>query len=53
MFNKVIILSLLLLNNCIGPALFTIAGYKITVGTAVTVPSKIEMYEKYKKEKND
>jgi hypothetical protein len=42
---------LLLLASCIGPELFTIGGIKITAGTAITVPAKIEAYEKYKEEK--
>jgi len=52
-----IISSLLALGSCIGPELFTIGGFKITAGTAITVPAKIEAYDKYKKEnekdKND
>jgi hypothetical protein len=46
-----LVLSLLILAGCLGPALFTIAGFKITAGTVVTVPAKIEAYDKYKKEK--
>jgi len=42
---------MLFLVSCIGPELFTIGGFKITAGTAVTVPAKIEAYEKYKEEK--
>jgi hypothetical protein len=42
---------LLLLASCIGPELFTIGGIKVTAGTAITVPAKIEAYEKYKEEK--
>jgi len=40
-----------LLASCLGPELFTIAGIKVTAGTAITVPHKIEAYEKYKEEK--
>jgi hypothetical protein len=40
-----------LLTGCLGPELFTIGGFKVTAGTAVTVPAKIEAYEKYKQEK--
>ena len=40
-----------LLAGCLGPELFTIAGFKVTAGTAITVPAKIEAYEKYKEEK--
>jgi len=39
-----------LLAGCLGPELFTIAGVKVTAGTAITVPHKIEVYDKYKKE---
>jgi hypothetical protein len=39
-----------LLAGCLGPELFTLGGIKVTAGTAITVPSKIEAYEKYKKE---
>jgi hypothetical protein len=45
------IFSLLALGSCIGPELFTIGGFKVTAGTVVTVPAKIEAYDKYKKEK--
>jgi hypothetical protein len=45
------LLTLLVLSSCFGPELFTIAGFKVTAGTAVTVPAKIEAYEKYKEEK--
>ena len=41
---------LLLLVSCFRPELFTIGGFKVTAGTAVTVPAKIEAYEKYKEE---
>jgi hypothetical protein len=41
-----------LLAGCLGPELFTIGGVKVTAGTAITVPAKIEAYEKYKEEKN-
>jgi hypothetical protein len=41
----------LLLASCLGPELFTIGGFKVTAGTAITVPAKIEAYEKYKEEK--
>jgi hypothetical protein len=40
------------LAGCLGPELFTIGGVKVTAGTAITVPAKIEAYEKYKEEKN-
>jgi hypothetical protein len=39
-----------LLAGCLGPELFTIAGVKVTAGTAITVPHKIQVYDKYKKE---
>jgi hypothetical protein len=48
-----LILLLLILAGCLGPALFTIAGFKITAGTAITVPSKIEAYDKYKEKKKN
>jgi hypothetical protein len=41
-----------LLTGCLGPELFTLGGIKVTAGTAITVPHKIEAYEKYKEEKN-
>jgi hypothetical protein len=40
-----------LLAGCLGPELFTIGGFKVTADTAITVPAKIEAYEKYKEEK--
>ena len=40
-----------LLAGCLGPELFTIGGFKVSAGTAITVPAKIEAYEKYKEEK--
>jgi hypothetical protein len=42
---------LLLLTGCLGPELFTLGGIKVTAGTAITVPHKIEAYQKYKEEK--
>ncbi len=42
---------LLLLAGCLGPELFTLGGIKVTAGTAITVPYKIEAYQKYKEEK--
>jgi hypothetical protein len=39
-----------LLAGCLGPELFTLGGIKVTAGTAITVPAKIEAYEKYKEE---
>lgn len=48
-----LILSLLILAGCLGPALFTIAGFKVTAGSVITVPAKIEAYEKYKEEKKN
>jgi hypothetical protein len=40
-----------LLAGCLGPELFTLGGIKVTAGTAITMPHKIEAYEKYKQEK--
>ena len=48
---KWIILIMFLLTGCLGPELFTIGGVKVTAGTVITVPAKIEAYEKYKQEK--
>jgi hypothetical protein len=48
---KWIILIMLFLTGCLGPELFTIGGVKVTAGTVITVPAKIEAYEKYKQEK--
>jgi hypothetical protein len=45
------LLIILFLASCIGPELITIGGIKVTAGTAITVPHKIEAYEKYKEEK--
>jgi hypothetical protein len=41
-----------LLAGCLGPELITLGGIKVTAGTAITIPAKIEAYEKYKEEKN-
>ena len=48
-----LVILLLTLAGCLGPALITIAGFKVTLGTAITVPSKIEAYEQYKEKKNE
>jgi hypothetical protein len=48
---KWLILIMLLLTGCLGPELFTLGGIKVTAGTAITVPHKIEAYEKYKEQK--
>jgi hypothetical protein len=39
-----------LLAGCLGPELITVAGFKVTAGSVITVPHKIEAYQKYKKE---
>jgi hypothetical protein len=49
---KWLILTMLLLTGCLGPELFTLGGIKVTAGTAITVPHKIEAYEKYKEEEH-
>ena len=48
-----LVVLLLILAGCLGPALITIAGFKVTAGSVITVPSKIEAYEKYKEEKKN
>ena len=45
------LLIFLLLSGCIGPQLFNVGGVKVTAGTVITAPAKIEAYEKYKEEK--
>ena len=45
------LLIFLLLGGCIGPQLFNVGGVKVTAGTVITAPAKIEAYEKYKEEK--
>ena len=40
-----------LLAGCLGPELITLGGIKVTAGTVITVPHKIEAYQKYKEEK--
>jgi hypothetical protein len=48
----ILIVIILLVAGCLGPELFTLGGIKVTAGTAITVPHKIEAYQKYKEEKN-
>jgi len=48
-----LILLLLTLAGCLGPAIVTIAGFKVTAGSVITMPSKIEAFEKYKEKKNE
>jgi len=48
---SILLVIMSLLAGCLGPELFTLGGIKVTAGTAVTVPHKIEAYEKYKEEK--
>ena len=52
---KILLMFMLfsVLVSCIGPTLITIAGFKVTLGTAITVPSKIEAYEKHKEKKSE
>jgi hypothetical protein len=45
------LLIFLFLISCIGPQLFNVGGVKVTAGTVITAPAKIEAYEKYKEEK--
>jgi hypothetical protein len=51
LFLMLILFSLLV--GCIGPVLITFGGFKVTSGTVITIPSKIETYEKYKEKKNE
>jgi hypothetical protein len=48
---SILLVIISLLAGCLGPELFTLGGIKVTAGTAITVPHKIEAYEKYKEEK--
>ena len=48
-----ILLLLCILEGCLGPALITIAGFKVTAGSVITVPAKIEAFEKYKEKKDE
>jgi hypothetical protein len=50
MILKIKLTFILLLLACLGPELFTLGGIKVTAGRAITVPHKIEAYQKYKKE---
>jgi hypothetical protein len=50
-FLMLMLLSLLI--SCIGPVLITFGGFKVTAGSVITVPSKIEAIEKYKEKKNE
>jgi hypothetical protein len=47
----ILIFTLLFLNACLGPSLFTINGLKITASDVITVPQKIEALTTNKKEK--
>jgi len=47
----ILIVIILLVAGCLGPELFTLGGVKVTAGTAITVPHKIEAFEKYKEKK--
>ena len=42
-----------LLTGCFGPELFSVGAFKVTAGTAATIPHKIEVYDKYKKEQEN
>jgi hypothetical protein len=48
---SILLVIMSLLAGCLGPELFTLGGFKVTAGTAITVPHKIEAYEKYREEK--
>jgi hypothetical protein len=48
-----ILLLLFVLGGCLGPVLITIAGFKVTAGSVITIPSKIEAYEKHKEKKSE
>jgi hypothetical protein len=48
---KWLVLIMLLLTGCLGPELITLGGIRVTAGTVITVPHKIEAYEKYKEQK--
>ena len=48
---SILLVITLLLVGCLGPELITVAGFKVTAGSVITVPHKIEAYEKYREEK--
>ena len=48
---SILLVIMSLLAGCLGPELITLGGIKVTAGTAITVPHKIEAYQKYKEEK--
>ena len=48
---SILLVIMSLLTGCFGPELFSVGAFKVTAGTAATIPHKIEAYEKYKQEK--
>ena len=44
-----ILITALFLSGCVGPTLLSIDGYKITVGSIVTMPIKKKVIEEIKK----
>ena len=50
-FLMFVLLSVLV--SCIGPVLITFGGFKVTAGSVITIPSKIETFEKHKEKKNE
>jgi len=50
---SILLIITLLLAGCLGPELFSVGAFKVTAGTAITVPHKIEAYEKYKEKKKE
>jgi hypothetical protein len=50
-FLMFVLLSVLV--SCIGPVLITFGGFKVTAGSVITIPSKIEAFEKHKEKNNE
>lgn len=43
-----LLILFLTLTGCFGPSLFTVSGIKITASDVITVPNKIEHFNKQK-----
>jgi hypothetical protein len=49
----ILLLLFLLLMGCLGPSILTLSGIRITASDVITVPHKIETFNKFNNKENN
>ena len=49
----ILLILFLLLIGCLGPSMFNLGGFKITASDVITVPQKIETFNKINNKENN